>query len=52
MTKAKTKKEIKAVEEEVYPLVYNQYVTIQDNHGTINFDQTGKPVVPPNPPPQ
>jgi len=44
-----TAEEGQTVESELY---YNQYITINDNHGKIIFKQTGKPVNPPNPPPQ
>lgn len=51
MAKKKTTTKAVSVQEgEIAELYYNQYVTIQDNHGTIIFKQTGKPT-PPVPPP-
>lgn len=42
-----TAEEGETVESELY---YNQKVTINDNHGTIIFKQTGSPTPPPKPP--
>jgi hypothetical protein len=42
------KKKKTTEEEEVYPLVYNQYITIYQKKGSkVVIKQTGKPVNPP-----